>query len=311
LGTKEGRLPERLLEESLLLRLVMKKLRYLVIGKNGQLGREFLRKLDEMANAEVTAVGRKECDISNLKQVLDIFSTVKPDIVVNCAAYNFVDKAEEDYVSAIKVNGLGVRNLAFASNKYRAFLVHFSTDYVFDGTKRNGLYTEEDTPNPLNEYGKSKLIGEKLLREETDNFLLFRVSWVYGDGKQNFIYKLLSWAKDREYLLISHNEVSVPTSTRTIVEITFKALDAGLKGLYHLTNSGYASRYEWAKKVLQIKGIKKVIYPVSNEVFNLAAKRPEFSAMNNNKLAKILGTEIPWWEYELERFLNLTILGIL
>ena len=289
----------------------MKKLRYLVIGKNGQLGREFLRKLDEMANAEVTAVGRKECDISNLKQVLDIFSTVKPDIVVNCAAYNFVDKAEEDYVSAIKVNGLGVRNLAFASNKYRAFLVHFSTDYVFDGTKRNGLYTEEDTPNPLNEYGKSKLIGEKLLREETDNFLLFRVSWVYGDGKQNFIYKLLSWAKDREYLLISHNEVSVPTSTRTIVEITFKALDAGLKGLYHLTNSGYASRYEWAKKVLQIKGIKKVIYPVSNEVFNLAAKRPEFSAMNNNKLAKILGTEIPWWEYELERFLNLTILGIL
>ena len=282
----------------------MKKLRYLVIGKNGQLGREFLRKLDEMANAEVTAVGRKECDISNLKQVLDIFSTVKPDIVVNCAAYNFVDKAEEDYVSAIKVNGLGVRNLAFASNKYRAFLVHFSTDYVFDGTKRNGLYTEEDTPNPLNEYGKSKLIGEKLLREETDNFLLFRVSWVYGDGKQNFIYKLLSWAKDREYLLISHNEVSVPTSTRTIVEITFKALDAGLKGLYHLTNSGYASRYEWAKKVLQIKGIKKVIYPVSNEVFNLAAKRPEFSAMNNNKLAKILGTEIPWWEYELERFLK-------
>jgi len=282
----------------------MRKIRYLVIGKNGQLGKEFLRKLDEMANAEITAVGHKECDISNLKQVLDVFSTVKPDIVINCAAYNFVDKAEEDYVSAIKVNGLGVRNLAFASNKYRSFLVHFSTDYVFDGTKRNGLYTEEDTPNPLNEYGKSKLIGEKLLREETDNFLLFRVSWVYGDGKQNFIYKLLSWAKEREYLLISHNEVSVPTSTKTIVEMTLKALDVGLKGLYHLTNSGYASRYEWAKKVLQIKGIRKVIYPVSSEVFNLPAKRPEFSAMNNNKLAKILGIEIPWWEYELERFLK-------
>ncbi|TCK04462.1 dTDP-4-dehydrorhamnose reductase [Phorcysia thermohydrogeniphila] len=282
----------------------MRKMRYLVIGKNGQLGKEFLRKLSEKVNVEVIAVGREECDISNLEQVLSLFSTTKPDVAINCAAYNFVDKAEEDYVTAIKVNSLGIRNLAFASKKYKSFLVHYSTDYVFDGMKRNGLYTEEDTPNPLNEYGKSKLLGEKLLKEETDNFLLFRVSWVYGDGKQNFIYKLLTWAKDREYLMISNNEVSVPTSTKTIVEMTLKALDADLKGLYHLTNSGYASRYEWAKKVLQVKGIRKVIYPVSSEVFNLPAKRPEFSAMSNSKLAKTLDVEIPWWEYELERFLK-------
>jgi len=282
----------------------VRKARYLIIGKNGQLGKEFLRKLDRMTNIEVIAVGREECDISNLAQVLEVFSVAQPDVVINCAAYNLVDKAEEDYVTAIKVNSLGIRNLAFASNKHKSFLVHYSTDYVFDGTKRNGLYTEEDTPNPLNEYGKSKLIGEKLLKEETDNFLLFRVSWVYGDGKQNFIHKLLTWAKDREYLMISHNEVSVPTSTRIIVEITLKALGAGLKGLYHLTNSGYASRYEWAKKVLQIKGIRKVIYPVSSEVFNLPAKRPEFSAMSNKKLSQMLAVEIPHWEHELENFLK-------
>jgi len=282
----------------------VRKVRYLIVGKNGQLGKEFLRKLDKTTNIEVIAVGREECDISNLAQVLEVFSTARPDVVINCAAYNLVDKAEEDYATAVEINSIGIMNLAFASNKHKSFLVHYSTDYVFDGTKKNGLYTEEDIPNPLNEYGKSKLIGEKLLKKETDDFLLFRVSWVYGDGKQNFIHKLLTWAKDREYLMISYNEVSVPTSTRTIVELTLKALDAGLKGLYHLTNSGYASRYEWAKKVLQIKGIRKVIYPVSSEVFNLPAKRPVFSAMSNSKLAETINVEIPWWEYELERFLS-------
>jgi len=183
--------------------------------------------------------------------VKELFYREKPDIVINCAAYNLVDKAEEDYITAYKTNALGVRNLAYLSNKLNAFFVHYSTDYVFDGTKENGLYTEEDTPNPLNEYGKSKLTGERWIVEETENYLLFRVSWVYGRGKQNFIYKLIQWAKNNDYLKIAYDEISVPTSTRTIVEVTLKALDNGLTGLYHLTNSGYASRYEWAKKYLK------------------------------------------------------------
>ncbi len=272
--------------------------KYLIIGKNGQLGKEFVKTLDNK-KIDFEALGHKECDISDLNRVLEVIEDIKPDIVINCAAYNQVDKAEEDFVTAIKVNSLGVRNLSFACKKLDVFLVHYSTDYVFDGKKEDGLYTEEDTPNPLNEYGKSKLLGEFFLKEETDRYLIFRVSWVYGEGKQNFIYKLMQWAENNDYLKIAYDEISVPTSTRTIVEVTLKALDQGLIGLYHLTNSGYASRYEWAKKVFEIKGIKKFIKPVSSDIFELPAKRPKFSAMDNNLLEKTLGIKIENWDREL------------
>jgi len=286
-------------------------MRYLIFGAKGQLGKEFVKWLNEglvkSLNGKLVewvAVGKKECDISDLDQVLELFESVKPDIVINCAAYNFVDKAEKDYLSAVKVNSVGVRNLAFASRKYKSFLVHYSTDYVFDGKKEGGLYVEEDVPCPLNEYGKSKLMGEEFLKEEIDSYLLFRVSWVYGEGKQNFMYKLLGWAKDNQFLKVSYDEVSVPTSTRTIVEVTLKALRERLEGLFHLTNTGYASRYEWAKLFFKIKGINKFVQPVSSEVFNLPAKRPKFSAMSNEKISKVLNVKIPTWEEELERFVR-------
>ncbi len=276
-------------------------MKYLIVGKDGQLGKEFQKKLSDK---KTVALGHKECDVSNLSQVLEIFQTYKPSVVINCSAYNLVDKAEEYFVNAFKVNALGVRNLAFASKKYNAFLIHFSTDYVFDGKKEDGLYTEEDKPNPINLYGKSKLTGEKWLEEETEDFLLFRVSWVYGEGKQNFIYKLFQWAENNPYLKIAYDEISVPTSTRTIVDISLKSLEKGLKGLYHLTNSGYASRYEWAKKVFEIKSIDKFIKPVSSDIFNLPAKRPKFSPMSNRKISSLLNVEINLWDKELEIFLK-------
>ena len=284
-------------------------MKYLIIGKNGQLGREFLRVLggDSAgvgAGVSVSSVGREECDITDLNQILNLFEAIKPDIVINCAAYNQVDKAEEDYIEAFKVNSIGIRNIAFASKKYNSFLVHYSSDYVFDGKKENGLYTEEDIPNPLNEYGKSKLMGEQLLKEETDRYLIFRVSWVYGEGKQNFIYKLMQWAKNSEYLKIAYDEISVPTSTRTIANITLKAIENGLTGLYHLTNSGYASRYEWAKEILKIKNIDKFIKPVSSDIFELPAKRPKFSAMSNEKIKSLLNIDIKSWDEELEEILK-------
>ncbi len=275
-------------------------MKYLVFGKNGQLGKEFIKKLGNKA----VGIDHSQCDISDLSTVLEIFSKEKPDIVINCAAYNLVDKAEEDFINAYKTNALGVRNLAYASKKAGSFLVHYSTDYVFDGLKEDGLYTEEDLPNPINQYGKSKLTGEEWLKEETERFLLFRVSWVYGEGKQNFIYKLLQWAENNPFLKIAYDEISVPTSTRTIVDITLKALDSGLSGLYHLTNSGYASRYEWAKEVFHIKGINKFIKPVSSDIFNLPAKRPKFSPMSNKKISSKLSVDIPDWKEELRLFIS-------
>jgi dTDP-4-dehydrorhamnose reductase len=279
-------------------------MRYLILGAKGQLAKEFVKTLDKKG-ANYTALSKEECDISDLSEVLKVFDEIKPDIVINCAAYNLVDNAEKEFWKAYKVNSLGVRNLAFASERYNSYLITYSTDYVFDGEKENGLYTEEDEANPLNEYGKSKLTGEKwLLEGDLEKYLIFRTSWVYGEGTQNFIYKLMQWAKNNDYLKIAYDEISVPTSTRTIVEVTLKALDNGLNGLYHLTNSGYASRYEWAKKILEIKGLKKFIYPVSKDIFGLPAKRPKFSAMDSSRIDKILNLRIKQWEKELIDFLS-------
>ncbi len=276
-------------------------MKFLIIGKNGQLGKEFVKRLTDK-KTDFKAVGHEELEIGNLTQVLELFESVKPDVVINCSAYNLVDKAEEDYPTAYKTNSVGVRNIAFASKKIGSFLIHYSTDYVFDG-KKEGLYTEEDKPNPLNEYGKSKYLGEIYLKEENENSLIFRVSWVFGEGKQNFIYKLLQWAENNDYLKIAYDEISVPTYTGTIVNITLESLKKDLRGLFHLTNSGYASRYEWAKTILKYKDIKKFIYPVSSEIFNLPAKRPKFSAMDNSKIQKELNLKIPTWEDDLKLFL--------
>jgi len=278
-------------------------LKYLILGKNGQLGKEFLKTLENQKK-DVVGLSRLECDVTNFDSLNQVLSQHKPDVVINCTAFNLVDDAEKQFWEAVKVNSIAVKNLAYLSNVYKFRLIHYSTDYVFDGKKENGLYTEDDVPNPLNEYGKSKLMGEIFLKEETENYLLFRVSWVYGEGKQNFIYKLLSWAKSNEYLKVAYNEVSVPTSAKTIVDITLKALDNGLKGMFHLTNSGYASRYEWAKEIFRIKKIDKFILPVSKEIFNLPAKRPDFSAMSNRKISQILNTEISYWNEELNEFLK-------
>ncbi len=279
-------------------------MRYLILGKDGQLGNAFVKKLKNQKK-ECLALSHKECDISDLNSVLKVFEEYRPDIVINCAAYNLVDKAETEFWNAYKTNALGVRNLSFACKKYSSYLISYSTDYVFDGTKENGLYTEEDLPNPLNEYGKSKLAGEKwLLEENPEKYLIFRTSWVYGEGKQNFIHKLMNWAENNDYLKIAYDEISVPTSTRTIVEVSLKAVDQGLTGLYHLTNTGYASRYEWAKKILQIRGIKKFIHPVSKDIFSLPARRPDFSAMDNGKISRETEIEIKSWDEELELVLS-------
>jgi len=278
-------------------------MKYLITGANGQLGRQFVNTL-KSAGAHFLALSRQELDITDFEKVLATVEQFKPEVVINCAAYNHVDKAEEDFDSALKVNCIGVSNLAVACRQIKALLIHYSTDYVFDGHKQE-LYTEEDNPNPLNKYALSKYLGEKQVIAISERYIIFRTSWVYGEGTQNFLYKLEQWAKSHDYLRIACDEFSVPTSTRTIVEITLKAIDKGLTGLYHLVNSGYASRYEWAKEFFRIKGINKFIYPAYQHEFNLPAKRPRWSAMSNDRISKELGIEIKDWKEEMREFLKL------
>ncbi len=282
-------------------------MKYLILGASGQLGKEFVRRLSS-EGFPFTAFSREELDITNSALLRERVVELRPKAVINCTAYNQVDWAEVEYERALQVNALSVLYLAMICREVGAILVHYSTDYVFDGTKED-LYREEDSPNPLNKYGWSKYIGEKLLLSFGDNCLIFRTSWVYGEGKQNFLHKLNEWVRKQDYLRIACDEFSVPTSTRTIVEVTLLALQKGLTGLYHLVNTGYASRYEWAKEYFKIKGIKKFIYPAYQHEFNLPAKRPRWSAMSNEKICKELGIEIPEWQAQLKEdlkwFINL------
>ena len=278
-------------------------MKYLITGKNGQLARAFIRKFEERST-DFNAPDESHLNITDGANVMEAVAAYKPDVIINCAAYNLVDKAEQEREKVFAVNAAGPKYLARAAGKHRAVLVHFGSDYVFDGTKENGLYTEDDPTNPLNEYGKSKLSGEDLAGETGGNFLVFRLSWVYGDGQQNFIYKLAEWAKRSEYLKIACDEFSVPTAADTVVDITLRSLDAGIRGLYHLTNTGFCSRYEWATFIIKQLGIQKFIRPVSMDIFNLPAKRPKFSAMSNARLSDVLNVSIPAWEQAVEAFLR-------
>jgi len=289
-------------------------LNILITGANGQLAKAFIKYFADKDRSlpttcrdkfNVTALTKEQLDVSVFDAVSDVVSRCKPHIVLNCSAYNSVDKAEEDVENVFGVNAKAVKNLASVCKKNKSLLVHYSTDYIFDGTKED-IYTENDTPNPINNYGLSKLQGEKFLFEETDNFLLFRVSWVIGEGKQNFLYKVSEWAKKNRVLKIVCDQVSVPTYTVDAVNATMLAIDKGLRGLYHLTNGGYASRYEVARYFIEKTGSKTLALPVKSDYFPSPAKRPFFSAMSNDRLSQALGYNIPHWKDGIDRFIKET-----
>ena len=278
-------------------------MKYLIIGKHGQLAKEFQRLLTSKGE-EYLALTHEEADVRDYVKLNGVFEARKPSVVINCSAYNQVDKAESDYEEAMKVNALGPYNLGLLCKEYGSFLVHYSTDYVFDGSKSEGLYTEADEPNPVNKYGLSKLLGERFAMQTAHNMLLLRVSWVFGEGTQNFIYKVLSWSKEREVLQVSADEVSVPTWARRIALVSYEAINRDLAGLYHVVSSGYASRYEWAKQVLKLCHKENLVVPVSADTFNLSARRPKLSAMSNERISADLGIRVPDWESDLEEYIR-------
>ncbi len=280
----------------------MNKQKILITGSGGQLGNDFQRILTER-NMNFIAPDEKSCDITDRNSMTRILDAVNPDILINCAAYNAVDDAEDNADTAYLVNSSAPGLLAGLCHERKILFIHYSSDYVFDG-KKEGLYTEEDETNPLNIYGKSKLSGEEAARAKTYNCLIFRLSWVFGPGKQNFLYKLSQWAQNNLILKISADETSVPTYTGDIVETTLMSIDRGLRGLFHLTNSGYASRYEVAKYFIRQAGYKNLVIPVPMNTFKTKAQRAGFSAMSNERLSKELNYSIPIWEEGVSRYIR-------
>lgn len=279
-------------------------MRYLITGSGGQLARELIARL-EARSADYAAPEEAQCDIADPASVGRVVSRVRPAVIVNCAAYNLVDRAEQDRDAAFRVNETGPRMLAEAALNAGARLVHFSSDYVFDGEKEDGLYTESDPVKPLNVYGRSKLAGERAVEQVLGkDGLVLRLSWVFGPGQQNFIRKFLERAAAGQPLQATYDEFSVPTWTGTVADITLKAVEQGMTGLYHLTNTGYCSRYEWAKAILKARGVDRFILPVPVERFGLPARRPKFSAMSNAAIARTLSVSIPSWEEAVTSFVK-------
>ena len=278
----------------------MAKHTYLILGANGQLGKQFNKELSARGE-HVLAPDEKKCDITDFESLAQYIDAVTPTVIINCAAYNAVDMAEQQSDVVTLINGKAVENIARLSKRNGIFLIHYSTDYVFDG-KKGGLYTEEDSPSPMNAYGRSKLAGEEAVQEHAGDFLLLRTSWVFGNGTQNFIYKLLQWARKNSVIRLSSDEVSVPTGTSDLVSLTLSSHEKGLSGLYHCVNTDYASRYEWGRHVASTLPLEVLIIPVPMSTFPSPAPRPAFTAMSNARLQQDLGVPIADWRSAVDRF---------
>ncbi|MDK2886826.1 MAG: dTDP-4-dehydrorhamnose reductase [Thermosipho sp. (in: thermotogales)] len=281
-------------------------MKILITGAAGQLGQDF-QKLFEKEGIEYISTDNKavykKLDITNLDEVIEFAKKIKSDLIINCAAYNAVDKAEEEWKTAYNVNGLAVRNLAIAASEIKAFLVHYSTDYVFDGEK-GAPYTIFDTPNPLSKYGESKYLGEKLLSQFYDNYALIRTSWVFGKGNINFAKKVIEWSKKYEKISLVIDEISAPTYTVDLAKATWEIIKHRARGLYHISNEGECSRYEYGRYILERIGYKGKIEKAYQRDFNLPAKRPKYSKLDNFGLYETVSFKMPDWNDAVERYLK-------
>ena len=286
-------------------------MKILLLGKNGQVGWELQRTLAPLG--EIIAIDQEELDLVDSQAIRKAVRNVRPDLIVNAAAYTAVDKAEEEAELAMAINGTAPGILAEEAGHCQATLIHYSTDYVFDGTKEIP-YTEEDRPNPINIYGKSKLEGDKLIQETGIPYFIFRTSWVYGLRGGNFLLTILRLAREREEISIVDDQHGAPTWSRMIAEITALVIFRGMKdigaymaeneGVYNLTASGQATWHLFAAKILHLAEERAMkcrnIRAIKSSDYLTPAKRPSYSVLDNQKLYKQFGLKQPSWESSLE-----------
>jgi dTDP-4-dehydrorhamnose reductase len=288
------------------------------------LGSCFLKYLSGNKDFEMYAFDRETLDISDFDKLTEAFKRISPDFVLNCAAFTNVDACEEESGVAMDVNGMALGVLARACKNENAILVHFSTDYVFDGENSEG-YVEEDRPNPLNIYGKSKLKGEELIQKESENFYIIRTSWLFGEGGRNFVTTMLELAKTRDELDVVGDQVGSPTYTKDLCDAvvnyflypfisdledhharTMKeeagSCDKLPFGIYHLTNSGTTSWFEFARYIFQARGLDIKVNEVSSEVFVRPAIRPRCSILRNTKIPNL---KIRGWQDAVKAYMAL------
>jgi len=277
----------------------------LVTGANGQLGQSLQHIAPNYPEIKWVFCSSNELDITNPFRCEEDFEHYQPDYCINTAAYTAVDKEESEPEQADLINAVGAKNIAEVCKKYQTILLHISTDFVFDGTK-NCPYTEEDSPNPTGVYGLTKLKGEQAIQKIWEKHLIIRTSWVYSPFGNNFMKTMLRLANDRESLSVVNDQIGTPTNAVDLAEVLLKIISTNNQqpttnnyGIYHFSNEGQCSWYDFAKKIFQLNHIEIDLKSIPTTSFPTPAKRPSFSVLDKTKIKTTFGLNIKNWEESL------------
>ena len=287
-------------------------MKILVTGKNGQLGRSIQKFISNYDHHEFTLTGREELDLSSLESISKYFDdNCHFDVIVNCAAYTAVDRAEDELELADKINHQAVKQLARFANSLNARLIHISTDYVFDG-KNESLYLESDKTNPINIYGKSKLLGENAVLETmSNNALLLRTSWVYSEFGHNFVKTMLRLGNEKNEISVVSDQIGSPTYASDLAKAILHIIsnDNFIKQsfqseVFHFSNIGETSWSDFAKEIFKLEHLNCKVTPISSEQYPTLAIRPKNTTLSKEKITKHFKLQIPSWKKSLEECLN-------
>ena len=274
----------------------LKNKRILVTGANGQLGSDIVT-IFRQHNMDVVGTVRSVMDITNQKQVFEVINQIKPQVIIHCAAYTAVDKAEEDKLNCYKVNVDGTRNLTLVAKELNIELIYFSTDYVFDGAKSEP-YEVTDLPNPINYYGLTKYLGEEIIKSFLSKYYVFRISWVFGPNGKNFVNTILRLAKEKSSINVVSDQFGSPTYTVDVANFLLSESQISY-GIHHLTNDGYTSWFEFASKIIELSKLKTDVKPILTYEYKTLAKRGLNSRLFKNKKESMQS-----WIISLREFLD-------
>lgn len=277
-------------------------MKFFITGVNGQLGYDVKRELLERGYTDILAPTRVDLDITNEDAVKKMIREYRPSVIFHCAAYTAVDRAEEEQEKCYQVNVLGTKYLTEAAKEVGAKIIYISTDYVFDGTKE-GLYQIEDKVNPVNYYGKTKYLGENFIREY-DNHIIVRISWVFGINGKNFIRTMLNLAESHKELNVVCDQIGSPTYTKDLAGLLVNMFLSNVKGLYHVTNEGYCSWYEFAEFIFKESRKKVKVHPILTKDYKTIAKRPLNSKLSKESLDDIGMKRLPEWQDAVKRYIR-------
>ncbi len=281
-------------------------MKILITGVNGQVGHELMRALTDH---KLIGLTRKDCDLNNLDQIKQVIDQHRPDLIINPAAYTKVDQAEDEPELAFKINRDAPKVMAEKACEYHIPFIHLSTDYVFDGEKKEA-YVETDPTNPLGVYGQSKLAGEEMIQEVGGRIYIFRASWVYSNIGHNFFLTIKRFSQEREELKVVSDQIGVPTSNQFIarqIQQVIPQLNENNVGIYHLVPDGSCSWYEFAQEIIGQTNPQfnlKNLYKIQTHEFPTKTKRPKNSVLNNAKIKQIFNLELHTWDNELEKLID-------